>query len=202
MVPFLYHREYGLTWEQKNKTIPYLNESGKHGENQSRIAAFGKGFVQSAVRCPGNCDILCDGPYTVWAVLPYDDCVASALPGVRHDSGIDAGFDGTFAGSMETPAIGIWMDLSCRIICSQSLYTGQKTEDIDFSACDTPFGSYFIVPASHQNRLPHRTEMAAIGPAVLPDAQRTVTAASEAYMRNVWKKLRNKGKSDTLKQSV
>ncbi len=174
-----------------------MSESGKHGENQSRIAAFGKRFVQSAVRCPGNCDILCDSPYTVWAVLPYDDCIASALSGVRHDSGFDACFDGTLAGSMEAPAIGIWMDLSCHIICSQSLYTGQKTEDIDLSAGDTSFGSYFIVSAPHQNRLPHRTEMAAIGRRCAAGC-----GAKGNYMRNVWKKLRNKGKSDTLKQSI
>lgn len=107
---------------------------------------------------------------------------------------------------MEAPAIGIWMDLSCRIICGQSLYTGQKTEDIDLSAGGTSFGSYFIVPVPHQNRLPHRTEMAAIGRRCAAgygtNGNRHFGNVYETYMRNVWKKLRNKRKSDTLKQSI
>ena len=58
------------------------------------------------------------------AVLPHDDCAASALPGMWDDTGVCPGSDRTLEGGVGASSFGVWLDFAWRDVWGKPVSAG------------------------------------------------------------------------------
>ena len=62
--------------------------------------------------------------YAFRAVLPHDDCAASALPGMWDDTGVCPGSDRTLEGGVGASSFGVWLDFAWRDVWGKPVSAG------------------------------------------------------------------------------